>query len=175
VQAEIAKLPAGTELYAANLNSPRQTVVSGTAAGLELAETVFKAAGAKRVLRLAVAGPYHSPLMQEAADKFAAEITPVTFADPKVPLFSNVTGKRVSTGAEIRENIPRHMVQPVLWTDEEASIAALLKSGGARGLLETGPGRVLTGLWKDTGNDEHWQALPCGKAEEIGGISVVNE
>jgi [acyl-carrier-protein] S-malonyltransferase len=150
-------------------------VVSGTAAGLELAETVFKAAGAKRVLRLAVAGPYHSPLMREAADKFAAEITAVTFADPKVPLFSNVTGKRVLKGAEIRENIPRHMVQPVLWTAEEASIAALLKAqtGGKWGLLETGPGRVLTGLWKDTGYDEQWQASPCGNAEEV--ESVVNE
>jgi [acyl-carrier-protein] S-malonyltransferase len=91
----------------------------------------------------------------------------VTFADPKVPLFSNVTGKRVSTGAEVRENIPRHMVQPVLWTREEASIAAHLKQGGEWGLLETGPGRVLTGLWKDTGYDEQWQALPCGTAEVL--------
>jgi [acyl-carrier-protein] S-malonyltransferase len=105
--------------------------------------------------------------MQEAADKFAAEITAVTFSDPKVPLFSNVTGKRVSTSTEIRENIPRHMVQPVLWTAEEASVATLLKMGGEWVLLETGPGKVLTNLWKDTGYGEQWQTLSCGKAEEI--------
>jgi [acyl-carrier-protein] S-malonyltransferase len=172
VQAEIAKMPAGTELYAANLNSPRQTVVSGTAAGLTLAETAFKAAGAKRVVRLAVAGPYHSPLMQEAADKFAAVVAGVTFNDPAVPLFSNVTGARVATGAEVQKNIPRHLVEPVRWTDEEAAIAALLGKTYAAdaGLLETGPGKVLTGLWKDTPFAEKWAAVPCGTAAQIGEI-----
>lgn len=63
--------PATGIVFAANLNSPMQTVVSGTAEGLDVAEKLCKEAGAKRFVRLAVAGPFHSPLMRGAAKNFS--------------------------------------------------------------------------------------------------------
>ena len=70
------------EAYAANMNSVKQTVVSGTAEALTKLEELGKAAGARRILRLAVAGPYHSPLMQDAADELEKVIADVQFNDP---------------------------------------------------------------------------------------------
>jgi [acyl-carrier-protein] S-malonyltransferase len=149
------------DLYAANYNSRRQVVVSGSAAALALAEKRFKEAGARRVLALKVAGPFHSPLMAGAAERFAPFLARVSFNDPRIPFYSNVTGKAAATGAGIRELALTQITAPVRWISEEESIAA----SGVDILLETGPGKTLQGLWKETGSP-----LPClgaGSAEEI--------
>jgi [acyl-carrier-protein] S-malonyltransferase len=143
----------GKSLFGANYNSPLQTVISGTAAALTAAEEAFKAAGARRVLRLKVAGPFHSPLMAKAGTAFSSVLETVSFADPKLPLFSNVTGARVTSGSEAKACAVAHISNPVRWTMEEAAIAALLSSGAAEGsseLVEVGPGKVLSGLWADS-------------------------
>ncbi|MDR2053450.1 MAG: ACP S-malonyltransferase [Treponema sp.] len=148
-------------LYGANFNSPKQVVVSGTAAALAEARIRFTEAGAKRVLRLQVAGPFHSPLIAGAAEAFAPVLEKTAFRDPAILCFSNVTGKRVNTGKEARELALKQIVCPVRWTEEEAAVAA----EGAGAALETGPGRVLQGLWRDSGS-----AVPCypaGTAEDI--------
>ncbi|MDR2049551.1 MAG: ACP S-malonyltransferase, partial [Treponema sp.] len=148
-------------LYAANINSPKQTVVSGTSAALCEAEKRFKEAGAKRFVRLQVAGPFHSPFMKEAADAFAAVLEAVTFNDPEIAVFSNVTGERIQSGKEAKALALRQIREGVRWTDEEAAIAALDPDA----VFETGPGKVLQGLWRDSGS-----AVPCygaGTAEEI--------
>jgi [acyl-carrier-protein] S-malonyltransferase len=148
------------DLYAANINSPKQTVVSGTAAALAEAEKRFKEAGAKRFIRLQVAGPFHSPFMREAADAFAPALESAPFHDPEIAVFSNVTGKRVGSGAEAKALALRQICEGVRWTDEEAAIAALNPDA----VFETGPGKVLQGLWRDTGSP-----VPCygaGTAEE---------
>jgi len=140
-------------LYGANFNSPLQTVVSGTAEALDRCEEAFKAAGARRVVRLKVAGPFHSPLMAAAGEKFAAVLAGVPFSDPAIPLFSNVTGKRVLTGEEARSCAVSHISNPVRWTEEESSIAAFIASAGDASdpaLMEVGPGKVLSGLWSDS-------------------------
>jgi [acyl-carrier-protein] S-malonyltransferase len=136
------------DLYAVNFNSSKQVVVSGSAAALTEAETRFKEAGARRVIRLAVAGPFHSPMISEAADAFAPMLESINFADPAIPLFSNVTGKQISSGAEAKKLALRQITEPVRWTNEEAAIAAL----NVKAVLECGPGKVLQGLWKDTGS-----------------------
>ncbi len=151
-------------LYAANYNSPSQTVVAGTAAALEAAESRFKAAGARRFIRLKVAGPFHTPLMAEAAETFAREAAACTFSDPSIPLFSNVTGALVSSGEEARKLARRQIMEAVRWTEEEASIANKRPDL----VLEVGPGRVLQGLWKDSGS-----AIPCvgaGTVDEIAAL-----
>ncbi|MDR2073414.1 MAG: ACP S-malonyltransferase [Spirochaetaceae bacterium] len=153
-------LPAG-DLYTANINSPKQVVVSGTAAALEDATARFKDAGARRVIRLQVAGPFHSPLMKGAAEAFAPVLEETVFTDPGIPFFSNVTGGPVHTGKELKELALRQIVEGVKWTGEEAAIAALRPGA----VLETGPGRVLQGLWHETGTGI--PAYGAGTLEEI--------
>ncbi|MDR1128426.1 MAG: ACP S-malonyltransferase [Treponema sp.] len=153
---------AGLEgLYGANFNSPKQVVVSGTAAALAEAQARFREAGARRVIRLQVAGPFHSPLIADAAEAFAPALEKTVFRDPVIPCFSNVTGKRVSAGKEAKELALKQIVCPIYWTREEAAVAA----EGVGAALEAGPGRVLQGLWRDSGS-----AVPCypaGTAADI--------
>ena len=129
-------------VYTSNYNSPVQVVISGTARGLALAETQLKVAGAKRLVRLQVSGPFHSPLMAEARDAFDAALASFTFADPAVPVYSNVTGKKIASGDEARELCGKQLVSMVRWVDVQE---ALLADGCDR-FLEAGPGTVLTGL-----------------------------
>jgi [acyl-carrier-protein] S-malonyltransferase len=152
---------AGLDLYGANFNSRTQVAVSGTAAALAEAETRFKAAGARRVVRLQVAGPFHSPLMAAAAASFAPALEAAVFKDPAIPLFSNVSGGRLRAGAAAKALALRQITEPVRWTAEEEALAAL----GPAAVLETGPGKVLQGLWKDAET-----GIPCfaaGTAAEI--------
>jgi [acyl-carrier-protein] S-malonyltransferase len=103
--------------------------------------------------------------MKEAAESFAPVLEKTAFSDPAIPVFSNVTGKQITGGNEARSLALRQIVEAVRWTDEEAAIAA---KGGFDCLLETGPGKVLQGLWKDASS-----AVPCygaGTAAEINEI-----
>ena len=148
-------------LNAANINSPRQVAVSGSADALDEAEKRFKEAGAKRFMRLAVAGPYHSPFMKDAAEEFSIALEKVEFKDPAILLFSNVTGRQITSGAEAKALAHKHILEGVRWTAQEAAIALAQPDA----LLEVGPGKVLQGLWKDTGD-----TIPCyaaGTAAEI--------
>jgi [acyl-carrier-protein] S-malonyltransferase len=149
-------------LYAANINSTGQTVVAGTSEALAVAVSRFKDAGARRVLRLQVAGPFHSPLIRDAAEQFLPVLESVMFRDPVIPLYSNVTGGVLNTGAEAKQRALEQITQPVRWLDEERAIAA---QKGIAGVLETGPGTVLRGLWKDAGSP-----LPCESAGTIAAI-----
>lgn len=150
VDAVLAAFP-GDGVFAANYNSPKQTVISGNANPLSLAEEEFKKAGAKRAIRLKVSGPFHSPLMQDAADNFSHILEDFSFADPVIPLFSNVTGARITSGTEAKTNAVLHISHPVCWTVEEAAIASLMMEKNEDTLIEVGPGKVLTGLWRDSG------------------------
>ena len=159
-------------VYAANLNSVKQTVISGTYDGLEAAEKAFAEAGARRCVRLAVAGPFHSPLMQKAADEFEKTIADVTFNDPKIPLFSNVTGKQVMSGEEAKKSAVLHLTNPVRWTDEEAVLGAMMTEDAANEwkVIEVGPGRVLGGLWKQTEYGEKWVCDSVNTVDTVNGV-----
>ena len=152
------------DLYPANINSPKQLVVSGTDAALKEAELRFKEAGAKRVIRLQVAAPFHSPLVADSIEAFGPVLESVAFNDPSVPLYSNVTGKQISSGAEAKKLAIEQITSPVRWVDEEASIAALAVDA----CLEVGPGKVLAGLWKDFGGN-----IPVFAAGTIEDISKI--
>jgi [acyl-carrier-protein] S-malonyltransferase len=155
------------DLYAANINSPKQLVISGTAAALNAAETRFKESGAKRVIRLQVAGPFHSPLMAGSLEAYKPVLEQVYFNDPSINLYSNVTGKKVTSGEEIKKLAVLQITNPVRWIDEEAAISEL----GADACLEAGPGKVLQGLWRDfPAADKSENTIPClsaGTAEDI--------
>ena len=167
---EVAKSVPGA--YAANMNSVKQTVVSGTFDGLAAVEEAAKAAGARKTVRLAVAGPFHSPLMQAAADGFKAALEPYAFSDPKIPLFSNVTGKLVTEGAAAKASAVDHLTNPVRWTDEERVLADMIAvdKDNEWVILEVGPGKVLSGLWGQTELGATVPCMPVNTAEAIGAL-----
>ncbi len=135
---------AGAGVFIANYNSPTQVVVSGTAEGLTTAEKTLKAAGARRFHRLSVSGPFHSPLLKEARQAFDEALAGYTFSDPRVPVYSNVTGRAIVSGSEARRLCGEQVVSPVRWVSVEQSLFA----DGFDAFFETGPGTVLTGLIK---------------------------
>lgn len=133
-----------TGLQIANLNSPDQTVLSGTVEGVEAAEPLAVELGARRAIRLNVAGAFHSRLMQPAADKFAAFLEGIELQAPSVPVLSNVTGAPHEDPAGIRQAMVDQVIQSVRWVDN----ARWMLDHGADHFVECGPGRVLSGLMK---------------------------
>ena len=127
---------------AANYNTPEQVVLSGTVEAIGKAEGLAKARGAKRAMTLDVAGAFHSPLMQPAADRFKHALGKITLHAPSVPVISNVTGQPVQGAEDIRSLLVRQIVSPVRW---EPSIRHLIQTGATH-FIEFPPARVLTGM-----------------------------
>jgi [acyl-carrier-protein] S-malonyltransferase len=131
-------------LQVANLLCPGNTVVSGDLAALDRVTELATAAGAMKVIRLAVAGAFHTPLMQPAVERLRAALGNVAIARPRLPVVSNVDAAPHDDPEEIRELLVKQVVSPVLW---EASLRRLIGSGVTQ-FLEVGPGRVIAGLVK---------------------------
>ncbi|GAB6935812.1 ACP S-malonyltransferase [Calditerricola yamamurae] len=134
----------GDVVELANLNCPGQIVISGTIAGVKKAAERAREAGARRVLELAVSGPFHSSLMRPAAERLAEVLADVPLADARVPVVANVTARPVTRAEEIRRLLVEQVAAPVLWED---SVRAMLDAG-VDTFVEIGPGSVLTGLIK---------------------------
>ena len=128
----------GIEL--ANLNSPKQTVISGKKADVNACRPALQAAGGKVIL-LAVSGAFHSRQMRPAQEQFADWLSKFSFKPLTIPVIANATA-RPYADAEIREMLARQMASPVLWTD---SVRFLLRQPNPE-FEEIGPGKVLTGL-----------------------------
>jgi len=134
---------AAGQLQIANYLCPGNTVVSGDKAACEKAVELTDAAGG-RPIPLAVAGAFHTSIMQPAVDQLREALAGVEIVPPKVPVISNVDAKSHSEPDEILELLIRQVVSPVMW---EASIRSLLEDGYDE-FYEIGPGKVLTGLMK---------------------------
>jgi [acyl-carrier-protein] S-malonyltransferase len=126
-----------------NYNSPDQTVISGHQAAVTRAAEELAQKGAK-TFPLKVSAPFHSPLMQPAADKFKTELQQYRYHDLKYPVISNVTAAPYSGKDQLIENLVEQLVQPVQWV---ASMA-YLQSQGIELAVEIGPGTVLRDLMK---------------------------
>ena len=158
--------------FAANLNSPKQTVIAGTSQGLEQAEKIFINEGCRRFIRLKVAGPFHSPLMKDAADEFEEIIKYIQFSNPQISLLSNVTGKEIKSGEEIKKRIIEHFTNPVRWFEEETAISKIIKTDEENcsenwEIFEVGVGNVLSGLWKDSGYAQNIQCKSINTVETL--------
>jgi [acyl-carrier-protein] S-malonyltransferase len=140
---KLVEIAAEAGCYVANFNSLAQTVLSGTAVSIEKAETLCKEAGAKRAVRLPVAGAFHSPLMQPAADKMNDFLAGIELGTPNKPVLSNVTAN-VHETASIQENMVKQITSSVQWV---ASVEKLV-ADGVEEIVECGPGKVLAGLIK---------------------------
>jgi [acyl-carrier-protein] S-malonyltransferase len=132
----------------ANINSPGQVVISGNKEAVLAAMELFKKAGARRVIPLAVSGPFHSQLMLPVAEVFERHLRQAVFHDPKVPIVTNVGAKLVRRKEELEHLLGRQIHSRVEW---EASMHRLLSHGVTR-FIEVGPGRVLSGLMKKIDN-----------------------
>ena len=134
----------GLTVSAANFNSPTQTVISGALAAVVKAAEIAKAKGARRTVMLPVSAPFHCALMQPAQAEVARVLGGFTLADPKIPVASNVSGKMVTTGAEVLEALTWQVTGTVRWVDCMKSLIA----AGANTFIEMAPGKVLCGLLK---------------------------
>jgi [acyl-carrier-protein] S-malonyltransferase len=138
-----AQAAQGEVLVPANFNAPGQIVVSGSLSACQRIVPLAEAAGLKAI-PLKVAGAFHSPLMQPAADRMSAELDKVTFSTSNQPVYANVTADKHHDAASIKKLLVDQIVKPVRW---EQTMQALLAAGEAR-WVELAPGRVLTGLLK---------------------------
>ena len=134
----------GEVVAAANFNDPKQTVIAGTKAGVDRACEVLKAKGAKRALLLAVSAPFHSSLMQPAADRLRVRLAEVAIAAPSIPVVNNVDVKIETDPAAIRDALYRQAFSPVRWVET----VQVVRARGVSHLIECGPGKVLAGMVK---------------------------
>jgi [acyl-carrier-protein] S-malonyltransferase len=128
----------------ANYNCPGQIVISGSSEGVDKAMEILKAKGAKMVVRLAVGGAFHSPLMEPARIELEEAIHNTTFRKPVCPVYQNFTGNKSSEPSEIKANLISQLTAPVRWTQTIKNMI----SDGAESFTEVGPGKVLQGLIK---------------------------
>jgi len=126
----------------ANDNAPAQIVVSGHRVHLEKCAVFVTREQLGRCRPLAVAGPWHSPMMDEARERFGSALRPFAFQSPCCPLVLNASATLESDPARIRSLVVEVIARPVLWR----LCMARLQPPPARALFEIGPGRVLAGL-----------------------------
>lgn len=143
-RAKVAELCTACDIDMANLNCPGQIVVSGSKDGVAAAIAAAPSMGIKKVIALTVAGAYHSRLMKPAAEKFEQYLAGVEFKAPQITVYTNVTGKTITSPAEIKASLVRQIYSPVLWEDcFRAAVAS-----GINDFYECGMGGVLTGMAK---------------------------
>lgn len=129
-------------VWVANDNAAGQVVISGTTDGVSAASEALSSAGARKIVPLKVAGPFHSPLMAPAGDAFAEIVRGAEFIDARVPVVQNTDPTPTTDAALIRERLLGQITSPVRWTETMAALA----EAGPTLLVECGPGAVLGGL-----------------------------
>lgn len=133
----------------ANINSPKQIVIAGNTAAVERAMEILKERGAKRAIKLHVSAPFHCALMQPAQDRLSADLECTEFADLRVPLVNNVDASAIRSGGEARRSLVRQVSSPVRWLES----VEFLADAGVETFVEVGPGKVLSGLVRQTLTD----------------------
>ena len=146
----------------ANYNSPGQVVISGEVAGVEKAMELAREAGARRAIRLAVSGAFHSPLMAPAREGFREALETVTLANPSIPVFANVNANPVCDADTARRLLVEQVTSPVQWLQIVQRLA--LAQPDAL-FVEMGPGSVLTGLVKKIAPEV--RVVSCGTSTEV--------
>jgi [acyl-carrier-protein] S-malonyltransferase len=139
---------AGGTCVVANDNAPGQVVISGTLEALARAGEIAKVRGIKRALPLAVSAPFHSPLMQPAADRMAEELAKITIRPLAVPVLANVTAQEARDPVQVRDLLIRQVTGRVRWRESLLALRGL----GVETSVEFGS-KVLTGMVKRIDKD----------------------
>ncbi len=162
VEEVVRKASSAGTIVAANFNSPIQTVVSGEHSAVERASEIAKEMGAKRVVALNVAGAFHSPLMESAAQELARFLESAEIRDAVVPVVANFSAERETSASEIRENLSKQITGSVRWVE---SVQRMLDAG-VEAFIELGAGNVLAGLIK--------RIAPAAEVHSIGDKASVD-
>ena len=140
--AEICKKAAADEVVSpANLNSPEQTVISGSAAAVKRAVEIASQAGAKRAVILPVSAPFHCAMMMPAQQRLETDLRAAKFGALRFPVITNVDAEAITLGDEAREALIRQVTMPVRWLDSVREMIEL----GVKIFVEVGPGQ---GAWR---------------------------
>jgi len=131
-------------VQAANFNDPMQTVIAGSKAAVDKAGEALKAMGAKRVLPLPVSAPFHSTLMKPAADRLLQKMSELQFQSPTISVINNIDVLIQKDTNAIQDALYRQAFGPVRWVECVQAIQAQ----GVTAIIESGPGKVLTGMTK---------------------------
>jgi [acyl-carrier-protein] S-malonyltransferase len=134
------------DAWVANDNAPGQVVIGGTADGMAVATERAGDLGVRRVVALKVQAAFHTPLMQSAADAFAAVLATTGFRAPSAPVVSNTDARPYAGAGGWPQRLADHLISPVRW---RSTMETLVEMGSTE-FVEVGPGNVLTGLAKRT-------------------------
>jgi [acyl-carrier-protein] S-malonyltransferase len=153
VRAACREAAQGQVVEPVNFNAPSQVVIAGHRAAVERGVAAAKAHGAKRAMMLPVSAPFHSSLLQPAADKLASYLEKVPVSAPRIPMVNNVDVAMESEPQRIKQALARQACKPVRWVEVVRRIAA----EGITHVAECGPGKVLAGMTKriDGGLQSH--------------------
>jgi [acyl-carrier-protein] S-malonyltransferase len=142
---EVCQEASGSQVVVpANYNSPGQIVIGGDADAVERAVALLAERGVRKVVKLAVSVPSHTPMMREAANRLSETMNGLSWREPQIPVVQNVDAEIHQGLQSIRDALVRQLYLPVRWTDCVQTLAAR----GATRVGECGPGKVLTGLIK---------------------------
>lgn len=144
-QAVEVTLAGMNDAWPANYNTPTQTVIAGTTAGLEVAARRLQEAGAKRVIPLNVSAAFHTPLMAPAAERLRMALDRIEWRSPRVAVMANLTGRQHQGGDRIPHVMEMQLRSPVRWA---ACIGSLVEMG-CDTFIEVGPKRALTGMMRE--------------------------
>ena len=156
------------EVWPANYNTPTQTVIAGTTAGLERSTQALQAAGAKRVVPLNVSAAFHTPLMAPAAELLRAALDRIEWRAPRVAVIANLTGRPHQGADRIPHVMEMQLRSPVQW----ASCVASLVEMGCDAFVEVGPRRALTGMMRELAPGK--SAVAVGSPEAARELALAN-
>jgi [acyl-carrier-protein] S-malonyltransferase len=131
----------------ANYNAPGQIVIAGLTEAAAKAAELAKEKGAKLAVPLKVSGPFHTALLQPAAEKLEKELEQVTFKDIQIPVYTNLTAQKVASKNDMKDILVKQVVSPVRF---EQIIRNMYEQDGVDTFIEIGPGKALSGFVKRT-------------------------
>jgi [acyl-carrier-protein] S-malonyltransferase len=132
----------------ANFNAPNQSVIAGNTEAVDRAVELLSGV-ARKVVKLKVSAPFHCALMKPAQDRLAVDLAQLSFNEPAIPVLTNVDARATTAPDELRDALVRQVSAPVRWVES----MQLLMSHGVDTFVETGPGKVLSGLMRQISRD----------------------
>jgi [acyl-carrier-protein] S-malonyltransferase len=165
--AEVCKKAAGGEVVSpANLNSPEQTVIAGSAAAVKRAVETASQSGAKRAVILSVSAPFHCAMLMPAQQRLEPDLRATKFSDLRFPLVTNADAEAITSGDEARESLIRQVTMPVRWLE---SVREMIEQG-VNIFVEVGPGKVLSGLLRQID-----RSVRCFNTEDAASLQATLE